>query len=126
MPAPTERRNELKRLYKEQPPAAGIFRVRNTVNGRFLLGSALNPGGALNGHRFQLLHGSHRNRALQADWNEHGADAFVFEVLQTVEPSDAPGFDPADELALLEELWIDELRPFDGGGYNDSKRIRRG
>lgn len=104
---------------------AGVFQVKNTVNGRILLGSSLNLQGPLNAHRFMLTIGSHRNRDLQKDWNEFGEDKFVFEILETVKIKDEPGFDIKDELTLLEQIWIEKLRPFGERGYNKDDKIRQ-
>jgi hypothetical protein len=116
---------DIKREYKESPKTAGVFQVRNTVNGRILLGSSLNLQGPLNAHRFMLTIGSHRNRDLQKEWNEFGGDKFVFEILETVKIKDEPGFDIKDELTLLEEIWIEKLQPFGERGFNKDDKIRQ-
>lgn len=118
-------RDELKRDYQQRVKPAGIFQIKNTVNGKVLLGSSLNLEGPLNSHQFMLKIGSHRNQALQRDWHEHGAGAFVFEILDVVKERDDPGFDRAAELAVLEELWLEQLRPFGERGYNADARIRQ-
>ena len=99
--------------------------MKNTANGKVLLGSSLNLEGALNGHRFTLRIGSHRNKALQEDWNTYGEDKFVFEVLETVQVKDDPNFNLSDELTLLEMIWLEKLQPFGEKGYNTSERIRQ-
>ena len=104
---------------------AGVFQVKNTITGKLLLGSTLNLDGALNGHRFSLTIGSHRNTALQHDWNSYGPDAFVFEVLEEVKLSDEPYFNLSDELTLLEEIWIEQLQPFGEHGYNTNAKLRQ-
>jgi hypothetical protein len=53
------RRSELKRGYKEKPPAMGVFAVRNLPQGKVLVGSSLNLPGALNRLRFELSLGGH-------------------------------------------------------------------
>ena len=78
------------RRYKETLPPAGVFRVRNTATGKSLVGSSANLPGTLNRHRFQLERGSHPSRELQADWSALGPDAFEFEVLDQLKPSDKP------------------------------------
>jgi hypothetical protein len=124
MSASTDRKKELRRAYRERPPAAGVYRIQNTANGKALLGSRLRLDGALNSHRFSLSHGSHRNALLQREWNEYGAAAFTFEVLEVVKVKDEPGFDLDAELSLLEEIWIEQLRPTGDRGYNEDDRIR--
>jgi len=97
------------RQYKENPRPAGVFRVRNTATGKSLVGSTANLPGVLNRHRFQLEHGSHPSRELQADWIALGADAFEFEVLDHLKPSDKPDYDPAEDLRVLKDLWHEKL-----------------
>ena len=118
-------RKELNREYLERPKPAGIFQVKNTANGKVLLGSSLNLDGALNGHRFMLRTGSHRNKALQEDWNKYGEDKFVFEILETVRAKDDPNFNLSDELTLLEMIWLEKLEPVGEKGYNLNERIRQ-
>jgi len=118
-------RQELIREYKERKKPAGIFQVRNTVNGKILLGSSLNLEGPLNSHKFMLTIGKHRNEALQKDWDEFGGDKFVFETLEVVKVSDDPDFNLEDELTLLEQIWIEKLQPFSGLGYNKEPKIRQ-
>jgi len=72
-------RKELKQAYRERPQRAGIFQVKNTVSGKVLLGCSLNLDGPLNGHKFALSTGMHRNAALQSDWNHYGAATFVWQ-----------------------------------------------
>lgn len=119
-----EERSELKRQYKEAPRQAGVFAVRNTAEGKVLLGSSLNLHGPLNKHRFVLEIGSHRNAALQADWNRLGPSAFVFEVLEVVDPQDDPEASAEDLLSLLEKKWTEKLEPFGERGYNTGKKLR--
>ena len=87
----------------------GIFRVRNVVSGRWLIGRSVDLPAALNRQQAQLRLRAHPNRVLQADWNELGAESFAFEVLDTLTPSDAPGYDPAVDLQALEAMWEERL-----------------
>jgi group I intron endonuclease len=118
-------RKELQREYQERPKKAGVFQVKNTANGKVLLGSSLNLHGPLNSHRFMLRIGSHTNKSLQADWNEYGEDKFVFEILEELDIKDDPNFNLEDELTLLEQVWIEKLQPFGERGYNMNERIRQ-
>ena len=124
MSTSTKTRADLRRAYKEAPRQAGIFQIRNTTTGKILLGSSTNLHGPLNKHRFMLSIDKHDNAALQNDWNQLGAAAFAFEILEIVEPSDDPNFSVEDELTLLEEIWRDKLQPFGTQGYNQGP-IRR-
>ena len=110
-------RKEQIRAYKESPRTMGVFRVRNTVTGKSLLGSSVDVPAMLNRQRFQLGAGGHPDRALQADWAEFGPDAFVFETLDTLEPSEEPGYDPSPDLKALEEMWLEKLGRAGERGY---------
>lgn len=118
-------RKDIKRAYKERKKPAGVFQVKNMVNGKILLGSSLNLEGVFNGHRFKLSSGRHPNGALQADWDTYGGEKFVFETLEIVQEKDDPDFNLNDELTLLEQIWLEKLRPFGERGYNADSRIRQ-
>ena len=116
---------ELIREYKDTPRTAGVGVVRNTANGKVLLVSGPDIPALLNRHYAQLRFGGHRNRALSDDWRVHGEAAFRFEVLDTLEPPpDKPDYDPTDDLAALEALWLEKLAPFEPAGYNRPPKER--
>lgn len=116
-------RSDIKRQYKESEHQAGVFVVKNRVNGRVLLGSSLNLHGPLNKHRFMLKIGAHSCAALQQDWNQQGPDAFDFEVIELVEKREEEGFSADDALKVLEKKWLQTLSPI-ATGYNQNARIR--
>lgn len=117
-------RKELNREYTERVKPSGVFQVKNIVSNKVLLGSSLNLEGSLNKHKFMLKIGSHLNKDLQKDWDELGAEKFVFEILEQVQVKDDPNFNLKDELALLEMIWLEKLQPFGERGYNLNERIR--
>ncbi|WP_163990337.1 GIY-YIG nuclease family protein [Pyxidicoccus caerfyrddinensis] len=117
-PGSRMQRAEVRRAYKEKPPAMGVFAVRNKANGKVLVGSSLNVQGALNRIQFELSTGMDRIPGLLADWKRHGADSFTFEVLDVLPPAEEPGGDPKEELKVLEALWLDRLKPYGDAGYN--------
>ncbi|GAK59095.1 transcriptional regulator, ArsR family [Candidatus Vecturithrix granuli] len=116
-----DRRKELKLAYKQNPPPAGVFQIKNLVNGKIFLGSGLDVQGILNRHRSQLKFKSHRNKALQQDWNEYGPEQFSCEVLEYLESNDDPGYDARGDLTVLEELWLEKLQPYGEKGYHKLK-----
>ncbi len=112
------------RAYKESKRPMGVFRVHNAANGKSFVGSAVDVPAKLNAQRAQLEFGSHMNRALQDDWKRFGADAFRFEVLEELEPLDTPGYEPAKDLKVLEEIWIEKLGADGEMGYNGARKSR--
>ena len=111
-------RKALIREYKETRRPMGVYRVRNTVNGKSFIGTSKDLPAMLNRQQSQLRMGGHPNRALQKDWAEYGAEAFEFEVLDTLTIPERADYDPTADLRALEELWLDKLSPFGDRGYN--------
>jgi hypothetical protein len=116
------KKNELKREYKLNHRPMGVYQIRNIVNDKVLIGSALDLPGILNRHKFQLKMGNHPNGALQAEWNEFGGESFAFEILDEITPKE--GRDHREELAFLEDLWLEKSQPYGDRGYNEKKKGR--
>jgi len=102
-------RRDLIRKYKETPRPAGVYRVQHVPSGRTLLGSSPDAPAMLNRIRAQLRMRSHPNRQLQDDWESDGPEAFLFEVLDLLPPSESPASDAARDLEMLEDLWREKL-----------------
>ncbi|WP_109150394.1 NUMOD3 domain-containing DNA-binding protein [Azospirillum sp. TSO5] len=69
----------------DAPAVSGIYRIRNTVNGKVYIGSAVNIRRRFRDHLRELHAGTHCNPRLQKSWAKHGEQAFCFEVVQIVE-----------------------------------------
>ncbi len=116
------RRAELKLAYKENPPKGGVLQIKNMQTGKILIDSSTNVAGKVNSYRFQLNLGSHRNKTLQQDWNTCGADAFSFNILEELERKESSEKEYSEDVATLEELWLDKLQPYDEQGYNTRRK----
>jgi group I intron endonuclease len=108
--------------YKLNPPAMGVFQIRNLSDGKVFVGSSMNLKGILNRHEFALKAGGHANKFLQRDWNERGGENFAFEILEELEPRE--NLDDRTELTFLEDLWLEKLEPYGERGYNERKKTR--
>lgn len=106
------------REYKETPRMMGVYQIKNRMNGKVLIGSSVNLPAILNRYKAELKTGGCRNAALQREWKEFGPEAFEFKELEILDPKDDPMYDPAEDLRVLEELWVEKLNPFDEKGYN--------
>ena len=113
-----ERRKELIRQYKETPRPMGVFQIKNNRNGKLLLLKALNIPGIITRHQLELRRGMHRNRELQAEWNQYGEDAFSFEPLATIKPEEFPPEQWSAAVADLLQTWLEKLQPYGDAGYN--------
>lgn len=78
----------------------GIYKIINVVNNKFYVGSAVNFSRRKARHFSELRHNKHNNRWLQASWNKHGEQAFVFAIVEEVQ----------DKAILLEveNRWLKE------------------
>jgi hypothetical protein len=117
--------SERKKEYKNQPVIAGVFQIKNLVNGKTLLGSSLNLHGPLNRHKFMLQIGLHSNEELMSDWKLFGEENFVFEILEIVPQNELPGYDYSEDLEILEQIWIDRVQPFGEKGYNKNTNLKQ-
>lgn len=86
----------------------GVYAIRNAVNGRVYVGSAVAVDKRYALHRHQLKAGTHHSRKLQRAWDKYGASAFSVEVLETA---------PRERLVAIEQMWIDRLDAYKIG-YN--------
>jgi len=120
----TSDRKDLVREYKKAPKTMGVYLIRNVENGKCYVASSRDIRARHNRHRMNLKMNDERVgvEALQADWNALGADAFVFETVDVLEPSPEPGYDPDEDLQVLEDLWLEKLQPFGDNGYNKSPK----
>lgn len=94
---------------------SGIYQIRNLLNNKIYVGSAIDFFKRRQLHFGDLRRLKHRNRILQNCVNKHGTDVFIFEVLEFV----------PNKLNLLsrEQFYIDSLNPYynifrsSAGGY---------
>ena len=77
-----------------------IYKITCTTNGKFYIGSTVNKIRRWSRHRRDLRQNKHPNPHMQAAWNVHGEEAFLFEVIEEV-ANDA-------ELMLVEQRHLDE------------------
>lgn len=111
-------RKELKKKYIDTIQPMGIYQVRNLINGKIFIQSAVDLNGKINSCKFQLSMGSHMNKILQADYDNMGAENFVFEILDSLKPKENIKMDYTKELKLLEHMWIEKLQPYGEQGYH--------
>jgi group I intron endonuclease len=92
---------------------SGIYQIRNTINDKIYIGSAVNIRDRWRTHRRDLNDQKHHGPHLQRAWIKYGASAFVFEVLEIVPNK--------EDLIRIEQQYLDQRKPFDREiGYNTS------
>lgn len=77
---------------------SGVYKIINTVNGKYYVGSAINIRLRWNGHKSQLNRGVHHSQKLQRAWNKYGSGAFEFIVINVCS---------VEEMFDIEQSYID-------------------
>lgn len=81
---------------------SGIYKITNTFNAKFYIGSSKNTDTRWYKHTHDLKKGNHCNQHLQYAYSKYGKEAFSFEVLEICEQ---------DMLVPREQYYIDALKP---------------
>lgn len=80
----------------------GIYKIINTANSKFYVGSSKKIEARFKQHRWHLTKGTHHSRILQNSWNKYGEDVFAFEVLELC---------AVEELEAREQYYLNDLQP---------------
>ena len=91
------------------PKKSGIYQIRNLVNGKIYIGSAVNLHARWQKHLSCLRHNKHCNIKLQNAYNKYGKDNIVFEIVELVPNK--------EQLLDREQYYIDTLNTVNEG-YN--------
>lgn len=76
------RKREIARAYAERTRVEGVFAVRCTATGAIWVSSSRNLDTQKNSVWFAFGTGGHPNKAAQAAWKAHGAEAFSYEIVE--------------------------------------------
>ena len=77
-----------------------IYKIINTTNGKFYVGSTTNTRERFRTHRKRLRNNKHHSKHLQAAWNKYGEQAFIFHVIENVPEGHS--------LQAAEDVWLAE------------------
>ena len=80
----------------------GVYKITNTVTGKFYIGSSKNVKSRLAVHKCQSTWNECPNKQLYKDMKKYGVDKFEFEVIEEVEP---------EHLKETEQRFIETLKP---------------
>ena len=105
-------RKALSKGYKERKLAGGVYLIRNSRNGRYLIGHAIDLASMRNRFQFAATTGSAVDPRVRADWAAFGAQAFTLDILEELEqgPEQTRAQFEAD-LVALEQLRRADLEP---------------
>lgn len=111
-------KSDIKKNYKQSLQPMGIYQVKNLVNNKILIGWSKNLPGRINRLKFSLKYEAESNKELLEDYKKYGENNFSFEILDVLNPVEDPFYDYTEDLKVLEEMWLEKLRPFGERGYN--------
>jgi len=80
----------------------GIYQIRNVINEKIYIGSAINIDRRWNEHVSLLKRTKHHSRHLQSAWNKYGEENFEFSILEECEK---------EQLVEREQYYIDSVCP---------------
>lgn len=63
------------------PKIIGVYKITNTIDGKYYIGSSVDIKARWNRHRRDLNKGLHNNRHIQNAWIKYGETRFCFEIL---------------------------------------------
>lgn len=89
----------------------GVYKITNSLNQKFYIGSAVDIRKRWNLHLMFLRRGKHHSRHLQRAFIKYGECVFTIEVLEQTERKRAA-------LLECEQFYLDTLQPFRSAGYN--------
>jgi group I intron endonuclease len=93
---------------------SGIYAIKNTINNKVYIGSAVNIDKRWVIHKIRLRQGKHHSEHLQHAWNKDGEQNFKFEVLEKVQS-------PL-HLISYEQVYLDYYKSYEREcGYNICK-----
>ncbi|WP_255485448.1 DUF2087 domain-containing protein [Sporosarcina sp. BP05] len=115
-------KKEMKLKAKEEKPSYGIFQIKNVKNGKLYVNSTPNFK-TLNGLKFMLSTGGHKNKELQTDWDELGKESFEIEILESIDEKNWKGTSKGEILKKQLDKWLEELQPYGEKGYNRIKKV---
>ena len=98
---------------------SGIYEILNLENNKRYIGQSVNITSRWSQHRSSLRKGTHGNTYLQSSWNKYGEQAFVFRILELIDPNNK------SLLNEREDYWMDYYESLKvGGGYNFQSAIQ--
>lgn len=88
----------------------GIYKIRNIVNGKVIIGSSINIPYRWSAYKCWLRKNKYENQYLQNSWNKYGEQNFEFSVIEEC---------PENQLLIREDFWISQYDSMNRDkGYN--------
>lgn len=99
-----------------------VYKITNKTNNKVYIGETLNKDKRWKEHIDALNSNSHHSWKLQASWNKHGSDNFVFEVIDSVKEEHKP-YSQKLHLLIKEYICMKEYNSIENG-YNIEETLK--
>lgn len=104
------KKEELRSQYKGREVVGGVYVIKNKIDNKILLLSALDLNGAKNRFQFSKATDSCIHPKLQSDWFKYGEKVFELNVLEELKKRDTQTQEEFKlDIDLLREIWIEKL-----------------
>ena len=111
-------KKQIKEDYKSKRQPAGIFVVHNLHDNKMFIGVSKDLPSVLKRFEFTLNMGSFPFQNLIDGYKKLGKDNFQIKILDELEIKDESEREIDNELAALEEMWIEKLKEEGASFYN--------
>jgi hypothetical protein len=102
-------KKEIKEQYKNRKLIGGIYSIKCNGNGRIWFKSTNDLEGQINKFNFFVSTNFCPEPTMRVDWNQYGAQAFSFTVIEKLEKSETQTEKEfTDDIHALHEMWINE------------------
>lgn len=88
-----------------------VYKITNDVNGKYYVGSTIDPKSRMTHHFASLRNGTHHSIHLQRAFNKYGEEHFHFEIIETCD---------ADKRLEREQYYLDQIDFSGEECYNES------
>ncbi len=92
---------------------SGVYQIRNLINNKRYIGSAVDIDKRWKRHRHELNKGIHHSIHLQRAWNKHSNCSFVFEILEKCFRDALPRYEFRKPLLAREQYYKDLYKSYD-------------
>ena len=107
-----EKKREIVNEYKQKKTTGGVYKVTNTVNGRYLLKAEVDLQSFQNRFNFNQSMKGCLHPKMRKDYDEFGSEVYVLEFLEEVEKKeDESNMGFRDRLKRMEEAWAEKFDP---------------
>ena len=107
-----EKKRVIVNEYKQKKTTGGVYKVTNTVNGRYLLKAEVDLQSFQNRFNFNQSMKGCLHPKMRKDYDEFGSEVYVLEFLEEVEKKeDESNMGFRDRLKRMEEAWAEKFDP---------------